>query len=76
MYYTYENDSKINLLDNCVGLLLVALSFVAVVSLALLQVLQAIWEKRILGKIECDPVLSTDQNIQCKVHERQVVSRT
>lgn len=76
MYYTCENDSKTSLPDNCVGFLLVALSFVAVFCLALLQVLQVIWGRRISGKIEGDPAWSTDQNIQCTIHERRTVSKS
>lgn len=76
MYSTCVKDSKINFAGTFVSAVLVALSFAAVFCLALLQVLQLIWGKRISGKIEGDPLWSTDQNIQCTVRERPAVSRS
>jgi len=63
------SDLKINVPDTLVSLLLVALSFCAVFFLAMLQVGQLIWGRKILGKIEGDPAWSTDQNIQCIIQE-------
>lgn len=76
MYYISEKDSKTSLSGTFVSFVLVVLSFAAVFCLALLQVLQVIWGRRISGKIEGDPAWSTDQNIQCTIHERQVMSKS
>jgi len=80
MYSIYMKDSKTShktsLPDTFLSFLLVAFSFAAVFCLALLQVLQLIWGRKISGKIEGDPAWSTDQNIQCIVHERQTVSKS
>jgi len=76
MYYTCVKDLKINFQDTLVSFVLVAFSFVAVFCLALLQVLQLIWGRKISGKIEGDPDWSTDQNIQCIVREYPTKSRS
>jgi len=70
------SDLKINVPDTLVSFVLVALSFVAVFFLAMLQVGQLIWGKRSEEKIVSDPVLLKDQNILCIVHEYRVKSRS
>jgi hypothetical protein len=42
----------------------------------MLQVMQAIWGRRISGRIEGDPDWSVGQNTLCIVHERQAVSKS
>jgi len=70
------NDLKTNFPDTCVSLLLVLLSFVAVCVLGMLQVMQAIWGRRISGRIEGDPDWSVGQYTLCTVHERQAKSKS
>jgi hypothetical protein len=70
------NDLKINFPDTCVSLLLVLLSFVAVCVLGMLQVMQAIWGRKISGRIEGDPDWSVGQYTSCTVHERQAKSKS
>ena len=69
-------DLKTNFPDTCVSFLLVLLSFVAVCVLGMLQVVQAIWGRRISGRIEGDPDWSVGQYTSCTVHERQVKSKS
>lgn len=68
------SDLEINLPNTCVSLLLVLLSFVAVCALGMLQVMQAIWERKISGRIEGDPDKSVGQYTSCTVHERRTRS--
>jgi len=76
MFFISVNDSKINLPDTCVCWLLVLFSFVAVCVLGMLQVVQAIWGKRISGRIEGDPDWSVGQYTSCTIHERQTKSKS
>jgi hypothetical protein len=68
-------DLKINLPDTFVSFLLVVLSLTAVFFLALLQVLQAIWGKRIEERIVNDQSWLRYQSTWCTIHERPKVSR-
>jgi len=76
MFCIFVNDLKINLPDTCVCLLLVLFSFVVVCVLGMLQVVQAIWGRKISGRIEGDPDWSVGQYTSCKVHERQIKSKS
>jgi len=42
----------------------------------MLQVMQAIWGRKISGKIEGDPDWSVGQYTSCTVHERQAKSKS
>jgi len=70
------NDLKISVPDTLVSLLLVVLSFCAVFCLGLLQVVQAIWGRKIEERIANDPVSLEGQNIWYTVHEHQKASKT
>jgi len=69
------SDLKINLPDTFVSCVLVTLSLTAVFFLGLLQVIQAIWGKRIEEKIAYGPQSLRGQNIWYKVHEHQPMSK-